>query len=384
MRYIGSKTSTLPQLTEIVRGLAPNATSICDPFAGTCSVSRHFKRQGLQVCTGDLLATSYAIQVASVGLNRYPPFRKLRASGELRRGEGAFHLRILAHLGSLRGHHGYITEQFSPAGRSARLFFTEENARKVDLIRRTIREWSSWNLLSKAEEAFLLATLVVCADKVANTAGTYYAYLKDISRKATKPLVLIPMEIHDNGMRNMCWQADAPSVTASSEADLLYLDPPYNERDYAGYYHLPETIIRGDTPEPVGRCGVPKTRRTPLSDFCVPSRATRAFERLVSCSHSKSIIVHYARRGLIAHRTIVSILHSIGPTKFKDIRVRRFRRHVKSTLDWVVGILKTIPMDLWEEMLGISRNIARFAVRYHHSSAAQVMTLVSYLTSSVD
>jgi adenine-specific DNA-methyltransferase len=157
MRYIGSKVSALPQLTEIVRRLAPSATSLCDPFAGTCSVSRHFKRQGFQVCTGDLLETSYAIQVASVGLNRYPSFKKLVASGELKNSAAASHLRTLAHLASLPGRHGYITEQFSPAGPSGRLFFTENNATKIDSIRRTIRNWSSWGLLTKAEEAIFVS-----------------------------------------------------------------------------------------------------------------------------------------------------------------------------------------------------------------------------------
>jgi adenine-specific DNA-methyltransferase len=170
----------------------------------------------------------------------------------------------------------------------------------------------------------LLATLVVCADKVANTAGTYYAYLKTISRKAAKPLALAPMGISDNRMRNYCRHADALRVTASSDADILYLDPPYNERDYAGYYHLPETIIIGDRPKLVGMSGVPKTRRTPRSEFCLTSQATAAFERLVSRSHSKYIIVHYAVGGLITHKTIFSVLESLGPTKFKDIRTRRY------------------------------------------------------------
>jgi adenine-specific DNA-methyltransferase len=327
MRYIGSKTSTLPRLTDVVTAIAPHARSLCDPFAGTCSVSRHFKHLGFRVSTGDLLATSYAIQIASVGLNRYPAFRALISSGEHFCSLGTSYARVLSHLTSLVGRHGFITEQFSPAGGAGRFFFTVENAKRIDAIRETIRRWSSWKLLSKNEEALLLATLIVNADKVANTAGTYYAYLKHTSRKAAKSLVLDPIPVRNNNMNNDCTQADASDVAASSDADILYLDPPYNRRDYAGYYHLPETIILGEEPELVGMSGVPKSRRTPLSDFCIPSRATYAFERLVLRSQSKHIIVHYTPSGLIAHRDILAILASLGNPYFKDIRVRRYSAH---------------------------------------------------------
>jgi adenine-specific DNA-methyltransferase len=324
MRYIGSKVATLPHLEEMVKTFAPDAQSICDPFAGICSVSRHFKRAGLRVCTGDMMQLSHVIQISSVGLNHSPQFRRLVASGTIKRGEAPAYLRVISHLASLPGYHGYVTEHFSPAGTVGRFFFTHANAMKIDAMRETIRQWSAQRLLSANEEAFLLATLVTSADKIANTAGTYYAHLKQLSRKAARPLVLSPIQVLDNRMRNSCHNADAEKIVASSDADILYLDPPYNERDYSRYYHLPETIVRGDWPEPQGRSGAPKERQNPISEFCVASLATSAFERLVSAAKAKSIIVHYTINGLIPHRAIRSILSSLGPTKFNDIRVRAY------------------------------------------------------------
>jgi adenine-specific DNA-methyltransferase len=324
MRYIGSKVSTLSRLTDIVRNSAPDATSICDPFAGVCSVSRHFKRLGFRTCTGDLLRLSYVVQVASIGLNRFPRFRRLAASGVLRKGSAPPHVRTLTHLSAVPGRHGYLTENFSPAGSAGRLFFTPRNAAAIDAIRETIHEWSVWNLLTPREEAFLLATLIMSADKVANTAGTYYAHLKQISRKAAKHLLLTPLPVINNGVCNSCHLADAVSVTALSDADILYLDPPYNDRDYSRYYHLPETIVWGDDSEPQGKSGVPHTRRTPVSDFSVRSRAGPALEGLLRVSRAKYIAVHYTPRGLVPHETILAILESLGRTRFEDVRVRKY------------------------------------------------------------
>jgi adenine-specific DNA-methyltransferase len=324
MRYIGSKVSTLHRLSEIVSRIAPAATSLCDPFAGTCSVARHFKRLGFRITTGDLLATSYIIQVATVGLNRQPAFRALLSSEEIQRGPGPSYASVIAHLSRLPGRNGFITKHFSPAGKAERLFFTVENARKIDSIRETIRSWSLGRLLTENEEALLLATLTISADKVANTAATYYAYLKQFSRKAVKPLQLEPIAISNNKKVNTCNQADALEVASSSTNDILYLDPPYNERDYSGYYHLPETIIIWDKPHLHGMSGVPKVRRTPISDFCVTSKATPAFENLILNSNSTHILVHYTPRGLIRHNDILAILGNVGRPRFKDIRVRSY------------------------------------------------------------
>lgn len=324
MRYIGSKALSLPFLEQLVRRHAPTASSLCDPFAGTCSVSRHFKTRGFAVTTGDLLASSHAIQIATVGLNRLPLFKALRASNELRKAEAISSTGVMDHLNNLKGTHGYITETYSPAGPAKRRFFTERNAEKIDAARKTIHRWSSLALLSKNEEAFLLATLVTAADKVANTAGTYYAYLKSFSRRASNPIIFSPNQVQNNRRENRCNRAEAQKVAAGSDADILYLDPPYNERDYSSYYHLPETIVLGDKPKTHGASGVPLARRTIKSDFCVTTLASGAFEKIVASSRSKLIVMHYTPDGIIPHEFILHTLRAAGVTTFNDLKVRRY------------------------------------------------------------
>jgi len=324
MRYIGSKTASLPILQKTLARLAPGATSICDPFAGTCSVSSFMKRQGYSVSTGDVLAASFAIQQASLAVNRHPAFRELLKSKALKLSDKPAHARVIDHLNAMRGTHGFISEEYSLAGSAGRLFFTQENANKIDAIRQQIKRWSVDCLITEYEAAFLTAALITSADVVANTAGTYYAHLKGLTRKASKPLALKSVPIFSNNQKNSCRRGNAIDTVSACYADILYLDPPYNERDYERYYHLPETIALGDEPEVIGKSGVPRYRRGEPSDFCIQSRANDAFKRLISKSSAKYYLVHYTPEGLISHETIMTTLRHIGSTKYRDVQVRKY------------------------------------------------------------
>ncbi|MBR1002978.1 MULTISPECIES: DNA adenine methylase [Bradyrhizobium] len=323
MRYIGSKTSTLPWLESFVARMAPDATSLCDPFAGTCTVSRHFKRLGFRIFTGDVLSLSQAMQVATIGLNRRPDFRSLSTLRAIRsRCEPTTLQRVFAYLNALEPEEGYLSKHFSRA--AGRMFFTDANAMKIDAIRAKISDWEARELLSPSERQFLLASLLVASDRVANTAGTYYAHLKQVSRKAAKEVHLVPFEIFNNGHANICRIADAREVAAKTAADLLYLDPPYNERDYGGYYHLPETIVRGESPIPAGRSGAPSRRPHPRSDLCRPERAAGALAEVVRGAQSRYILVHYAREGLVPHGAIMDMLADRGRVSYRDLQVRAY------------------------------------------------------------
>ena len=323
MRYIGSKTGTLPWLTKFVAEHAPQARSLCDPFAGTCSVSRMFKSQGFRVVTGDVLELSYVLQIATIGANRAPAFRNVLSLPALRRRAEATGVeRVFAYLNGLQGRAGYLSRNFSEG--AGRLFFSDLNAGKIDAVRETIQSWDRAGLLSAKEKSFLLAALICSADKVANTAGTYYAHLKSLTRKARKIFVLLPVRPFNNGQENVCRRQDARDVAATCSTDILYLDPPYNDRDYSGYYHLPETLARGDEPLACGASGIPKNRTNPKSDFCSPSRAQDAFATLVRCADARHIMIHSTTDGLVSHDAIVDMLSTRGSVIFNDVPVRAY------------------------------------------------------------
>ncbi|MGA7499701.1 MAG: DNA adenine methylase [Isosphaeraceae bacterium] len=237
MRYIGSKTASLPNITKAIRRSGVALKSLCDPFAGACTVSRHFKAMGWRIATGDLLAQSYALQVAYVELNLPPTFAGLiLPPQDADKSTAAPHQRVLFHLDALPGNPGFVTREYSLAGESRRLCFTTENARRIDRIRDAIEEWDLAGAITAGEKCYLLACLIEASDKVANTAGTYYAYLKKLYRKAKQRLHLRAIPMTDNHQRNGANQMDALRLVERTEADLFYLDPPYNGRNYGAYY----------------------------------------------------------------------------------------------------------------------------------------------------
>ena len=323
MRYIGSKTSSLDRLGRVFRNLVSTDAIVCDPFAGTCTVARHLKAAGFGVVTGDRLHASAVLQHAYVGLDAAPEFSRLvkRVMSEPCGDNPAS--AVITYLNNLAGTSGYITRTYSSVGRERRLFFTAANARRIDSIGQTIRKWSAAGLISRDERAYLATALIEAADTVANTAGTYYAFLKRFSRKAKKPLQLKPLSIVRGSGHHQCRRVDALCLVQQASYDVLYLDPPYNDREYAHYYHLPETLATGAEPEVIGRSGMP--RLTPSrSRFCGPRTAKSALAEIVAAARCRYILLHYAANGLVRHKEILAILRAKGPTSYCSWYVRRY------------------------------------------------------------
>lgn len=295
MRYFGSKTSVADALlTELARRGATGGT-FCDAFGGLGTVGAAAKQRGFRVHSGDQLRFAYCFQVARIGLSGLPPFRRLRSDFAGARA-------VEAHLQSLDGSDGWLVDEFA----ERRRFFTRDNAARVERCRQQIWSWTHADVLSPREHALLVASLVDSMDRVANTAGTYYAYLKHWHRKALRPFrfsLLVPQR----GIPGHPRLADALELVGSGAFDVVYLDPPYNARRYGGYYHLPETIALGDEPIARGLAGVSE-RPQPQSAFYSATTATSAFETLVSAAECRHLVFHYTTGGLITLENAREIL----------------------------------------------------------------------------
>ena len=86
------------------------------------------------------------------------------------------------------------------AGSTGRQYFSDENGQKIDTIRKKINQWKKSKKINDNLYYFLLASLLESADKVANTASIYGAYLKHLKKSAQKSLILTPaiFELNDN------------------------------------------------------------------------------------------------------------------------------------------------------------------------------------------
>jgi adenine-specific DNA-methyltransferase len=304
LRYIGSKVTTLNSLYKIISKICPKG-SFCDPFGGIGTVGSFFKMMGYAVTTGDILKAAHFFQVSKIVLTNPPPFKHLKA--EL----GFKNIVALEnYLNSLPPKSGWITKNFS----AKRKFFSKRNAEKLDACWSKILKWKIDKKISSREEAFLAASLIDSADRIANTAGTYYAYLKRLSRKSNRPFKLkfLAPSSGKNGCKSYLYPAE--KLVSTGHFDVLYLDPPYNERSYAHYYHFPETLATFDKRLPTGKSGIIQ-RPHPQSEFNRPKIASKALEALLEKASFNHLIFHYTDDGLISRSEITRILSEYGKAK---------------------------------------------------------------------
>ena len=127
---------------------------------------------------------------------------------------------------------------------------------------------------------------------------------------------LRPLLISNNHRRNSANLLDAIALGRRTSVDVLYLDPPYNERDYGSYYHLTESIARWHKPRPTGKSGVPSNGSS-KSMFCSRKTANEAMDNLLKTISAKLILVHYAVDGLIGHSALMKSLKALGPTSYR-------------------------------------------------------------------
>jgi len=337
MRYIGNKTRLLPFIRGTLERLEIRPGVAHDAFAGTAAVGRALKADGWRVASSDLMTYSYVLQRAYVVASRVPGFAKLiaadrrvrralQAEAGSRRATAEFRLAAIGRfLASLEPERGFISRHFAPAG--GRMYFTGENAGRIDAARRALHEWRCEGLVDDTGYYLLLAALIEGADRVANTAGVYAAYIKTWQSNALRPLAIDPTPPVP-GRGSSAHQADAAAVAGTLGAtDLLYLDPPYNARQYSGYYHVPEIIARGwFDEEPVlrGKTGLLQDEST-KSEWCSPSRVGNALRELLAASGAQHVLVSYNSEGLLPASELKAALKDVSA----DGRVRPFGKRYK-------------------------------------------------------
>lgn len=303
MRYLGSKTLLLHSIVEIVKEYTEAVDSVfCDPFGGIGTVGSYMKSQGYQVISGDILKFPHYFQVALIQNNYTPQFDKVTDYLEGKTVE--------TYLKQIAPRDGWFVREYA----IQRKFFTKQNAGLIQACIDTIWNWRQEGIIDENEYAFLIASLIQSMDKVANTAGTYYAYLKDFYRKAKKSFnfeLLVP--IQGNKFCQVKLE-DAELLVSEVVCDILYLDPPYNERNYQRYYHLPETIAEGKEPKPQGKSGV-YVAEEKHSAYNKEKSAMEAFERLIKSANAGCIVFHYTDKGLINCNEAKEILQQIGAVK---------------------------------------------------------------------
>jgi len=322
MRFIGNKTNLLENIKQVIDENCDGTNEIfCDIFSGTGSVSRYFKPY-YQVISNDILYFSYLLTASTIENNTVPEFTTLKEHG------------INDPIGFLESSeipeqliNEFVTESYSPKGQAGRMYLTEANAERIDFIRETIEKWKTSKWIDSYEYKYLLACLIEGIPFVSNITGTYGAYLKQWDKRAFKRFELYKLAVSDNGRRNICYNEDANELIKKISGDILYIDPPYNDRQYLPNYHVLETVAKYDSPILTGVTGV-RPYSNEKSSYCIKSKVKTAFEDLIKNADFKHIIISYSDDGLLSADEIMEILAKyciIDSVKKYDIPYARYK-----------------------------------------------------------
>lgn len=347
MRYIGNKESLLDTIYNKISSRGIEGDRFFDFFAGTTNVGRFFKDKGYQVESNDLLYLSYCLQKAYIENNEEPTFDKLLPRlnvGSTTLFSTPFET-VVDYLNSVDDVFGFISRNYTPLGTQdlpqPRMYFSGENGLRIDAIRTKIEEWKTADLISESEYYLLLAALIESVSFYANVAGVYAAFYKKWDPRAVKRFTLRTILIHNNGRTNTVHNRNSLDLVPSIETDILYLDPPYNERQYLPNYHLLETIARYDNPAIKGVTGM-RPYDKEKSSFCNATTALRDLEYVAANAGYRSLILSYNSEGIMPTEMIVSTLAKYGNVKLEEVDYLRFKsnnnglssskKHVKEQL----------------------------------------------------
>ena len=302
-RYFGSKASTSAQIAELVGQLAPLGT-IADAFGGLGTIGAELRSRGHKVTTCDVLTFPHFFQVSRIECNSVPKFHALLDANGM-----ANSFEIQTKLNKCYAPTSWFVTEFS----KKRKFFTYENAVKIAGAWHQIVRWNNDGLLNKVEKAFLVSSLLNSMDLVANTAGTYYAYLKDFNRKALRPFRFDWLLVNKGKHLGTALHGDACLSLQGKAYDVLYLDPPYNDRNYAAYYHLPESLALLTKPKTntESMSGIPLSPHVGAQNIR-DGMSLAYLEKIITNVGWNSLIVHYCDGALIPLEKMAQSLRKYG------------------------------------------------------------------------
>lgn len=334
MRYLGNKEKLVSGIFQLLAEEGVTGSTMFDVFAGTTSVSKYFKTKGYKVFSNDLMYFSYVLQKAYLSNNFLPTFSGL-ISHEILNITFTFndgYEKVIKLLNEATPCQGFIYHHYSPGGtkelEQPRMFLSDDNAQKIDGIRIQIEQWWKNDYLTENEYYILLASLLESVSRYSNVSGVYAAFHKQWDCRAIKPFRLRSIQLIIGSHQNEAFNCDSLDLLEIIEADILYLDPPYNERQYAPNYHLLETIVKYDEPEIHGVAGIREYTQQ-KSNFCNKVNALRDLEEIVRRGKYKYLVLSYNNEGIMSQEQIMKILEKFGEVKFREIQYARFKSNNK-------------------------------------------------------
>ena len=275
-RYLGSKTKLLSFIHETIEKEALKFDSVLDLFAGTGAVADSFNDGTHKIIVNDILECNRCVYNAFFGKQKIDEVNLFKL--------------IDGYNAKEAKEKNYFSENYSDT------FFSEKNCKKIGYIRENIDYLYKEKKINEREKDYLIASLLYAMDHIANTVGHYDAFRRggDLS----KNLIMLPLEVPSlsTNKNNEIHKEDSNELVKHIKCDLVYIDPPYNSRQYCDAYHLLENVATWNKPKVYGVAR--KMDRTGLKSRYCENSAPRVFDRLIQDLNCKYIIVSYNNMGL--------------------------------------------------------------------------------------
>ena len=316
-RYTGSKYKLSEWICELIQHNCVG-TSFCELFAGTAVISFHLIPFMKKIYVNDFLYSNEVIYNAFFTKDEFDKKKLIELKDFFNKLD----------VKSLKTN--YVSKNFGNK------FFSLNDALKIGYIREFLQ---TLNDINSKEKNILLASLIYSLDKAANTVGHYDAYIKGKKIKDSFEYDLIE-PINSSSCDIHISREDANKYAKKLQCDIVYIDPPYNSRQYSRFYHLLENITNWKKPLLFGEACKPTPEN--MSEYC-RATATKAFEDLIMSLNCKYIVVSYnntynsksnSSRNKISLESIHSILEKRGmvtvfekPYRFFDAGKTKLPNH---------------------------------------------------------
>lgn len=311
IKYIGSKRTLISVILQAI-GRAADAQTVIDLFSGTSRVGHALKGAGYRVLSND--HNAYAATLARC---------YVQADAEDVTDDAKKLVREFNGIAGGKGEPGYFTETFCIKSR----FFQPKNGARIDAIREAIAAKG----LEPELEAVMLVSLMEAADRVDSTTGLQMAYLKQWAARANNDLELrvpnvLPRAKHGKGQATCL---DALEAASTLEADVAYIDPPYNQHSYIGNYHAWESLVRWDKPEVYGVACKRVDVRERQSIFNSRPRFAGAMRQMLNAVRAPVLVVSFNNEGYLAKDEMEAMLGELWNGEGKVTTIENdFKRYV--------------------------------------------------------
>lgn len=350
-RYLGNKTSLTSEIVRLVSELCPLGSHVCDAFAGSLAVSVALRRAGYRVSSNDINLLSWIYGVTYLANRELPEINlvDLMGTSKVRR-DAAQQARLslvneqsndfipdaqkaLAQdwkvlVSTIFSQYGYreisskdirtdFFDHYCEAGPQSafissrgssgrRRFLSPDNASALDRAMTRLRVWYRSGRISSHARCLLTSCLLDAVERVSNIQGTYH----DFPRKFYDPRALKPISATLPELREIITGPAAEAVGKGRDSldfvkeipahSVLYLDPPYNFRQYTAYYFLPNLIAAYPEIEDLNSyfSEIKYVRGQNMesdftSTFCSATGFLPSLERLVANADCEHVILSY-------------------------------------------------------------------------------------------